>query len=174
MGNRSWDWLTQADHDLRHAEHALEDGDYDWACFAAHQAAKKAVKAAFLAMGEEGWGHSITRLLCDLNQQVQIPDALLRAAQRLDKHYSQPAILTVLTQAPRSITTPCSDADIAVEIAEEDPALRDAVREQAIAVFAEAPVPAEVFVKSAREREEGRRTGRGIAGAVAREGLRLA
>jgi hypothetical protein len=57
---------------------------------------------------------------------------------------------------------------------EEDPALREAVREQAIAIFAEAPVPAEVFVKSARELEEGRRAGRGIAGAVAREGLRLA
>jgi len=87
MRNRSWDWLTQAAHDLRHAEHALEDGDYDWACFAAHQAAEKAVKAVFLAMGGEGWGHSITRLLHDLKQQAQVPEALLRAAQRLDKHY---------------------------------------------------------------------------------------
>ncbi len=70
--------------------------------------------------------------------------------------------------------TPRSDADILVEIAEEDSSLREAIQGQAISIFAEAPVPAEVFVKSSRELEEGRRTGRGIAGAVAREGLRLA
>jgi len=87
MSNRAWDWLTQAAHDLKHAKHALEDGDYDWACFAAHQAAEKAVKAVFLAMSGEGWGHSITRLLRALNKLFQIPDELLRAAQHLDKHY---------------------------------------------------------------------------------------
>ena len=63
MSNRAFDWLAQADHDLGHARHALEDTDYDWACFAARQAAEKAVKAIFLHLGGEGWGHSITRLL---------------------------------------------------------------------------------------------------------------
>jgi len=29
MGNRYLDWLRQAEADLRHARHALEDGDYE-------------------------------------------------------------------------------------------------------------------------------------------------
>jgi len=33
--NRARDWWVQAQADLRHARHALEDGDYKWACFAA-------------------------------------------------------------------------------------------------------------------------------------------
>jgi HEPN domain-containing protein len=37
--NRAPDRLAQAAYDLQHARHAAEDGDYDWACFAAHQAA---------------------------------------------------------------------------------------------------------------------------------------
>lgn len=81
------DWLAQAAHDLGHAQHALEDGDYDWACFAAHQAAEKAVKALFLFLGGEGWGHAVTRLLQDLSQQQLIPEDLMQAARRLDKHY---------------------------------------------------------------------------------------
>lgn len=39
---RARDWWVQAEADLRHARHALEDEDYEWACFAAQQAAEKA------------------------------------------------------------------------------------------------------------------------------------
>ena len=46
-------WLAQAAHDLEHAEHSLEGGHYDWACFAAHQAAEKAVKGLYLHLGGE-------------------------------------------------------------------------------------------------------------------------
>jgi HEPN domain-containing protein len=87
MSNRARDWLAQAAHDLEHARHALEDADYDWACFAAHQAAEKAVKALFLLLGGEGWGHSITHLLKDLIQKQNVTESLVQAAQRLDKHY---------------------------------------------------------------------------------------
>ena len=45
MANRSADRLRPAEADMRHAMHAREAGDYDWACFAAHQAAEKALKA---------------------------------------------------------------------------------------------------------------------------------
>jgi HEPN domain-containing protein len=76
MGNRAADWLHQAEGDLRHAVHAREDGDHDWSCFAAHQAAEKAVKALILCRGGEGWGHSVTRLLKDLARVEEIPDAV--------------------------------------------------------------------------------------------------
>lgn len=91
MANRADDWLEQGRHDLDHARHALDAGDYDWACFAAHQAAEKAVKALILSLSGEGWGHAITRLLQDVTQQTpweeKRVEELLQSARRLDKHY---------------------------------------------------------------------------------------
>lgn len=34
----------------------------EWACFAAHQATEKALKALNLALGQQPWGHTLTRL----------------------------------------------------------------------------------------------------------------
>ncbi len=86
--NRSRDWWVQAEADLRHARHALEDGDFEWACFAAHQAAEKALKALFEAREEKVWGHSVARMLEILREQgVSGADQLLEAAKILDKHY---------------------------------------------------------------------------------------
>ncbi|HDG62343.1 MAG TPA: HEPN domain-containing protein, partial [Thermotoga sp.] len=45
MPNRSEDWLRQALRDLEHAEESKRSGKHEWACFASHQAAEKAVKA---------------------------------------------------------------------------------------------------------------------------------
>lgn len=45
MPNRWKDWLDQAEGDLEQAEASRKDGRHEWACFAAHQAAEKAVKA---------------------------------------------------------------------------------------------------------------------------------
>ena len=60
MSTRAPDWFRQAEADLRHARHALRDGDHEWACFATHQAAEKAAKAAHAALGQEAWGHVVT------------------------------------------------------------------------------------------------------------------
>lgn len=87
MTNRAYDWLSQAEHDLEHARNSSEDADYDWACFAAHQAAEKAVKALFLFLGGDAWGHSLLKLLKDLEEKLDLPSNLLDAARRLDKHY---------------------------------------------------------------------------------------
>ncbi len=85
---RARDWWVQAEADLRHARHALEDEDYEWACFAAQQAAEKALKAVFEQRGQQAWGHSVTRLLQALETQgVTIEAALLDAAKMLDKLY---------------------------------------------------------------------------------------
>ena len=87
MANRSRDWLSQAQGDLQHSRNARQAGDHDWGCFAAQQAAEKAVKGLLLANGGEGWGHSVTRLLKDLSQVMAVPEPLIRSAMRLDKHY---------------------------------------------------------------------------------------
>jgi len=88
MSGRSVDWYRQAEADLRHARHALDDGDHEWACFAAQQAAEKAAKAAHVASGQEAWGHVITELLDALRSQSSgIDEALLDRARALDKLY---------------------------------------------------------------------------------------
>ncbi len=58
MAERWGDWLRPAEADLEHARRSLASGDHEWACFAAQQAAEKAVKSLHLARGQEAWGHS--------------------------------------------------------------------------------------------------------------------
>jgi HEPN domain-containing protein len=88
VSTRAPDWFRQAEADLQHARHALRDGDHEWACFATHQAAEKAAKAAHAALGQEAWGHVITELLDALRARVTtIDDSLLDRARALDKLY---------------------------------------------------------------------------------------
>ena len=85
--NRWADWWEQASRDVTHARHALADGDYEWAAFAAQQAAEKAIKAVIIGAGGEPWGHLTTGLAEALPGPMSAPAEILDAARRLDKHY---------------------------------------------------------------------------------------
>jgi HEPN domain-containing protein len=85
--NRWRDWWEQSSRDLRHAEHALEDEDFEWAAFAAQQSAEKALKALTMAHGGEPWGHSVTVLSESLPASVAGDTRITETASRLDKHY---------------------------------------------------------------------------------------
>lgn len=87
MAERSADWLRQAESDLNHARHANDDGDYDWAAFASHQAAEKAVKALFQKLHLDAWGHAVSMLLTNLPLEARPEAALVDRAKGLDKHY---------------------------------------------------------------------------------------
>ena len=87
MGNRYLDWFRQAEADLRHARNALDDGDFEWSCFATHQAAEKAVKAVFQKAGMDAWGHTLTALIGRLPQIKSAPDNIVNCSKILDKHY---------------------------------------------------------------------------------------
>jgi len=87
MVSRAGDWLRQAIRDLEHARKSMELGDYEWACFAAHQAAEKAVKALYQKLGIEVWGHSVSRLLEHLPEELKPPRDLVDKAKELDRHY---------------------------------------------------------------------------------------
>ena len=88
MGNRYADWFRQAEADLRHAHNSLESGDFEWSCFASHQAAEKALKAVFLKLGIDAWGHTITVLIGNLPKSVEQPaDTLVNYARVLAKFY---------------------------------------------------------------------------------------
>src|SRR3712207_646457 len=87
MANRATDWLKQAERDLEQARASQRLESFEWACFAAHQAAEKAVKALHLSQGQEAWGHVIARLLGELPDTVEVPALLKQKARVLDNFY---------------------------------------------------------------------------------------
>ncbi len=90
MGNRAMDRFRQAERDLEQAEDSRRAGRHEWACFAAQQAAEKAVKALHLAYGQEAWGHVIARLLQELPEAISVPPDLIEKARVLDNFYIPP------------------------------------------------------------------------------------
>ncbi|MGH7342969.1 MAG: HEPN domain-containing protein, partial [Candidatus Rokuibacteriota bacterium] len=87
MPNRARDWLTQAQRDVELARHASQGGYHEWGCFAAQQAAEKAVKALVAALNGEARGHAIVAMAAALPAHAALPAGLLDAARRLDRHY---------------------------------------------------------------------------------------
>jgi HEPN domain-containing protein len=88
--NRARDWFRQAVRDLEQAEDSRRAGRHEWACFAAQQAAEKAVKALHLRWGQEAWGHVVARLLRELPEAVRVPDELVEKGRVLDTFYIPP------------------------------------------------------------------------------------
>jgi HEPN domain-containing protein len=87
MPNRSRDWLGQAERDLDQARDSRGAGRHEWACFAAQQAAEKAVKALHLHAGQAAWGQVIARLLRELPPEAAAPEDLIDKARVLDAFY---------------------------------------------------------------------------------------
>ena len=87
MPNRAGDWFSQALRDLEQARDSRQAGRHEWACFAAHQAAEKAVKALHLHRGQEAWGHVVTRLISELPAEARPADELVERARVLDTFY---------------------------------------------------------------------------------------
>lgn len=87
MTNRAGDWLRQALRDFEQAEDSRRASRHEWACFAAHQAAEKAVKALHLSCAQEAWGHVVAKLLQELPARVAAPEALVERGRVLDNFY---------------------------------------------------------------------------------------
>lgn len=85
MVDRSKDWLAQAVRDLQQARSSQKEERHEWSCFAAHQAAEKAVKALHLFLKQEAWGHVVARLLREL--PLEVPPLLVEKAKVLDGFY---------------------------------------------------------------------------------------
>lgn len=81
------DWLRQAERDLEQAVDSQSSGRHEWACFAAQQAAEKAVKGLHLHSGQEACGHVVAKLLDQLPESVGAPPELIDRARVLDNFY---------------------------------------------------------------------------------------
>ncbi len=79
MPNRAPDWLAQAHRDA--------GTFHEWACFAAQQAAEKAVKALAAALGGEARGHSIVAIAMAMPNPPGFSVELVDCARRLDRFY---------------------------------------------------------------------------------------
>lgn len=85
MADRTTDWFRQAERDLEQARSSAREQRHEWACFAAQQAAEKAVKALHLHHRQEAWGHVVARLLEELPGAA--PKLLVDKAKVLDNFY---------------------------------------------------------------------------------------
>ena len=50
--NRKFDWLKEAEGELKAARDLLATGNHSWACFTAQQVGEKALKAVLLDLGK--------------------------------------------------------------------------------------------------------------------------
>ena len=85
MVSRARDWFRQAERDLEQAEDSRRAERHEWACFAAQQAAEKALKALHLFFKQEAWGHAVARLLEEL--PVSVEEDMVDKGRVLDGYY---------------------------------------------------------------------------------------
>lgn len=81
-------WLT-AQEDLEVARTLHQAGRFSHACFLAQQSSEKAMKALWLSIDQDPWGHSIQKLVMQFPQQalLQSTENWLISAAFLDKFY---------------------------------------------------------------------------------------
>ena len=87
MPNRAPDWLRQANRDFEQAEDSRHAGRHEWTCFAAQQAAEKAVKALHLHVGQKARGCVISQLFAGLPETIDVPGLLVEKGRVLDNFY---------------------------------------------------------------------------------------
>ena len=81
-------WLRTALKNLDSARGDLERGDFNWACFKAHQAAEMALKALLHVLGLPAYGHSLSKLLQRVEEAgVEAGGGYVKLAKSLDKLY---------------------------------------------------------------------------------------
>lgn len=100
MPSRHADWMAQAQRDLEVARREAGEGYFEWACFAAHQAAEKGLKAVYQLLGGEARGHDLDGLLRGLAARMDIPGPLPDKVSELGKHYIAPRYPNAHVEGP--------------------------------------------------------------------------
>lgn len=106
--------------------------------------------------------------------QKSVLNSLKECAKRLICEVYGVEAIYLFGSFAKGKATPRSDADLLVIVGNEDRTQVDVIRDAANSYFISAPVPVDVFVLSKKRYDEERGTGRGVAGAVEKEGVLLA
>jgi len=84
-------WFRTAEDDLDSARILKENGKHAHSCFHSQQAAEKSLKAVWYLVDEDPWGHSIKKLIDDLESvspdRYKEFEPLSRRALILDRFY---------------------------------------------------------------------------------------
>lgn len=85
-------WLAEARADLKHCKVSIDAGDYSWACFAAQQAAEKALKSFILhLLGVYPHSHDLVKLykmvMDHINLGVKLNDLAILSAYYTQARY---------------------------------------------------------------------------------------
>jgi HEPN domain-containing protein len=82
-------WFEGAAKTLVSAERDVASGDFNWACFKAHQAVEKALKALLWGVGKPAFGHSLIKLV---DKVFEVSGGRVEwvadNCMRLDKYYT--------------------------------------------------------------------------------------
>ena len=90
-------WFRQGERDLESARNSCRSGDFEWACFQAHQSAEKVLKALLYARGHRKvLTHSVFELTGEIGRFEASFTALKADSKRLDGVY-------ITTRYPNSI-----------------------------------------------------------------------
>lgn len=82
------DWLIEALDDYQAALDLYKHGRFSKVCYLSHQAAEKAVKALSIKkLHKYPTIHSVAEILRRLSKKLNIPEKLIEAGRKLDKHY---------------------------------------------------------------------------------------
>ena len=82
-------WLETAAEDLEASRALLEKEKYSHACFFAQQCGEKSLKALWLAIAEDPWGHSIQKLITEIPdpEARKWMETVLEDGIMLDRYY---------------------------------------------------------------------------------------
>jgi len=109
--------LGEAEADLRHALMAYRSGSYNWSCFAAEQAAEKAMKAFLLGVTKRRpiHVHDLSVLHRQARNRLTLPVSVSMRLAELSSYYTvarypnsgltRPSISITATQAKSAIET---------------------------------------------------------------------
>jgi HEPN domain-containing protein len=110
--------ISMARRTIESAKHDTEAGDYNWACFKAHQAGESAIKAALYGIGRATRGHSLTHLIAGLSEFINVPNEVVDLCKLLDKFYVTTRYVDTWSEgAPYEYFTR-TDAETAIKAAE--------------------------------------------------------
>ncbi|AAL64432.1 conserved hypothetical protein [Pyrobaculum aerophilum str. IM2] len=110
--------ITMAERTLSSARLDASHGEYNWACFKAHQAAEFALKALLYGVGRPARGHSLTHLLGEVAKFATVSEEVAELCRLLDKFYVPTRCVDAWSEGIPYEYFSKSDAETAIKAAE--------------------------------------------------------